>query len=61
MVSVQMRNDGEGLWTALTLPTSVQAAQTLAGAARTLDLADQVRIQNSAPPPPPIRGVDIKV
>ena len=45
MVSVQLRNAGQGLWWALTLPTSVQAAQTLAAAARRLDLADQVRIQ----------------
>lgn len=60
MVSVQMRNAGEGLWTVLTLPTSVQAAQTVAGAARTLNLADQVRIQASAPPPP-IKGLDIKI
>lgn len=45
MVSVQLRNSGQGLWYALTLPTSVQVAQTLASAARTLDLADQVRIQ----------------
>lgn len=58
MVSVQMRNAGQGLWTALTLPTSVQAAQTVAGAARTLNLADQVRIMPSITPPP---AVDIKV
>lgn len=61
MVSVQMRNAGEGLWTVLTLPTSVQAAQTVAGAARTLNLADQVRIEASAPVPPPVSGLDIKV
>ncbi len=48
MVSVQLRNSGQGLWYALTLPTSVQAAQTIASAARTLDLADQVRIQPSS-------------
>jgi hypothetical protein len=47
MVSVQLRNAGQGLWTALLLPTSVQAAQTLAAAAKQLDLADQVRIQPS--------------
>lgn len=57
MVSVQLRNAGEGLWTVLTLPTSVQAAQTVAAAARQLNLADQVRIQ----PSEPIRGLDIKV
>lgn len=61
MVSVQMRNTGEGLWTALSLPTSMQVAQTLAGAARTLDLADQVRIQASEPLPRPAGAVDIKV
>lgn len=61
MVSVQMRNMGEGLWTAFSLPTSVQVAQTLAGAARTLNLADQVRIQASEPLPRPVRGVDIKI
>lgn len=44
MVSVQLRNAGDGLWTPLTLPTSVQAAQTLAAAARQLNLADQVRV-----------------
>jgi hypothetical protein len=48
MVSVQLRNSGQGLWYALTLPTSVQAAQTIASAARKLDLADQVRIQPSS-------------
>lgn len=47
MVSVQLRNSGQGLWTALTLPTSVQAAQTLAATARRLNMADQVRIQPS--------------
>ena len=57
MVSVQTRNSGDGLWTTLTLPTSVQVAQTVAGAARTLNLADQVRVQDSVPPP----RVDIKV
>jgi hypothetical protein len=51
MVSVQIRNAGQGIWTALTLPTSVQAAQTVATAARTLNIADQVRVQASAPPP----------
>ena len=51
MVSVQTRNSGDGLWTTLTLPTSVQVAQTVAGAARTLNLADHVRIQASVPPP----------
>ncbi len=48
MVSVQLRNSGQGLWTALSLPTSVQAAQTLAAVARSMNLADQVRITPSA-------------
>lgn len=43
----------------LTLPTTVQVAQTLAAAAKTLDLADQVRIQPSAPGP--TTALDIKV
>lgn len=50
MVSVQLRNTGEGTWSSLTLPTSVQVAQTIAGAARQLNLADQVRIQPSEAP-----------
>lgn len=58
MVSVQLRNSGQGLWTALTLPTSVQAAQTLAAAVRTLNLADQVRIQ---PAVGTSRPMDMKV
>lgn len=49
MFCVELRNTGQGLWTPLTLPTSVQAAQTIAGAARTLNLADQVRITPSQP------------
>ena len=48
MVSVQVRNAGQAIWTALTLPISVQAAQTVAGAARTLNIADQVRVHASA-------------
>ena len=47
MVSVQLRNSGQGLWTALTLPTSVQVAQTVASAARSLNMADHVRITPS--------------
>lgn len=58
MVSVQLRNSGQGLWTPLTLPTSVQAAQTLAAAVKTLNLADQVRIQPSLGP---IRPVDVRI
>lgn len=49
MVSVQLRNSGQGLWTQLSLPTSVQMAQTLAATARQLNLADEIRIQPSAP------------
>jgi len=48
MVSVQLRNSGQGLWTSLTLPTSVQVAQTLAATAQRLNLADQVRITPSS-------------
>jgi hypothetical protein len=58
MVSVQLRNSGQGLWTALTLPTSVQAAQTLAAAAKQLNLADHVRIQPSQVVRP---ALDLKV
>jgi hypothetical protein len=58
MVSVQLRNSGQGLWTALLLPTSVQAAQTLAAAAKQLNLADHIRIQPSQALQPP---VDLKV
>lgn len=47
MVSVQMRNAGQGIWTSVTLPTSVQVAQTVASAVRTLNIADQVRVQAS--------------
>ena len=57
MVSVQLRNSGQGIWSAFTLPTSVQAAQTLAAAARTLNLADQVRIAPSSS----AARVDLKV
>lgn len=57
MVSVQLRNSGQGLWMSLSLPTSVQAAQTLAAAAKSLNLADQVRIAPSAP----AQKVDLKV
>ncbi|MBX3485189.1 hypothetical protein [Phenylobacterium sp.] len=44
---MQLRNSGQGLWTALSLPTSVQVAQTLAATARQLNMADQVRITPS--------------
>jgi hypothetical protein len=52
MVSVQMRNAGQGIWTSVTLPTSVQAAQTVAAAVRTLNIADQVRVQAASPTAP---------
>lgn len=58
MVSVQLRNSGQGLWTSLSLPTSVQVAQTLAATARKLNLADQVRI---TPSNGSVREVDLKV
>ena len=57
MVSVQLRYAGEGVWRPLTLPTSVEVAQTLARAAKTLDIADQVQIA----PSPPARALDLKV
>jgi hypothetical protein len=60
MVSVQLRNSGQGVWTTLTLPTSVQAAQTLAATARRLNLADQVRIQPTRGPGSG-NGVDLSV
>lgn len=59
MVSVQLRNSGEGLWSRISLPTSVQAAQTIAAAARQLNLADQVRVQPAGPAK--AQGVDIRV
>jgi hypothetical protein len=58
MVSVQLRNSGSGLWTPFTLPSSVQVAQTVAAAVRTLNIADQVRIQPALGSAP---AVDIKV
>lgn len=44
MVTVQLRFMGEACWRAMTLPVSSQAAQTLASAAKTLRLGDQVQI-----------------
>jgi hypothetical protein len=61
MVSVQLRNMGDGLWSRFSLPISVQVAQTLAGAARTLNLADQIRIQPAEPPLPRPNGLDVRV
>lgn len=59
MVSVQLRNSGEGTWSRMSLPTSVQVAQTLAGAARQLNLADEIRIQ--AAEAPEAQHVDVRV
>jgi hypothetical protein len=59
MVSVQLRNTGDGLWSLMTLPLSVQVAQTVAAAARKLDLADQVRIQPAGASLPRPIGVDL--
>lgn len=50
MVIVQLRNAGSGLWTPLTLPTSTQVAHTLVTAVKTLDIADEVRVQATAAP-----------
>ena len=61
MVSVQLRNEGEGIWRAMSLPVSVQLAQTVAAAARTLKLADNVQITPSEPPPAPAGHVDLRV
>lgn len=61
MVSVQLRNAGEGIWRSFTLPVSVQLAQTVAAAARTLKLADQVQIAPSAPAPKPAGHVDVRI
>ena len=60
MVSVQLRNSGDGLWSRMSLPMSVQVAQTLASAARQLNLADQIRIQPSEGPKSK-GGVDVRV
>jgi hypothetical protein len=59
MVSVQLRNSGSGLWQPFTLPTSVQAAHTIATAVKTLNIADQVRIQPVTATPD--QQVDVKV
>ena len=49
MVSVQLRNAGEGIWRPFTLPVTLQLAQTVATAVRTLQLADEVQIAPSGP------------
>jgi hypothetical protein len=48
MVSVQARYNGEGIWRRLTLPLTVQLAQTVAGAAKSLNLGDQVKVVASS-------------
>ena len=58
MVSVQARFNGEGLWRQLTLPLSLQLAQTVAGAAKGLNLGDQVKVTPSSEPE---RRLDIRV
>jgi hypothetical protein len=44
MVSVQARFNGEGIWRQLTLPLTMQLAQTVASAAKVLNLGDQVKV-----------------
>lgn len=61
MVSVQLRNAGEGIWRPLTLPLTVQAAHTVAAAARTLQLADHVQIAPSGVPQTEPLKVDLRV
>ena len=58
MVSVQARFNGEGMWRQLTLPLTVQVAQTVAGAAKGLNLGDQVKV---VPSVDASRRLDIKV
>lgn len=48
MVTVQLRFLGGGCWQPMTLPVSLQAAQTLAAAAKQLRLGDQVQISPTA-------------
>ena len=47
MVTVHLRFLGAG-WQAMTLPVSLQAAQTLASAAKRLQLGDDVKISPCA-------------
>jgi hypothetical protein len=58
MVTVQLRFLGEACWRAMTLPVTVEAAQTLASAAKQLQLGDDVRISPSLGLS---RGVDLRV
>ena len=48
MVRVEVRFLGEGHWQSIRLPISVQAAHTLAQAAKVLRLGDEVRISSSS-------------
>jgi len=56
--NVYVRDLGDGCWRAMTLPVTIQAAVTLAGAARKLDIADEVRLSR---PPSMGQGVDVRV
>jgi hypothetical protein len=47
VVTVQLRFLGEACWREMALPVSSQAAQTLASAAKALQLGDQVQISPS--------------
>jgi len=49
VVTVQLRCNGEGLWRAMLLPVTIQLAQTLARAAETMNLSDQIRVTPSQP------------
>jgi len=57
MLSVQIRNYGEGVWRSLTSPVTLQAAQTIAGAAKTLKLGDQVQVVIAGAP---TRSLDVR-
>jgi len=58
MVTVQLRLLGSGSWQPMTLPVSLQAADTLVAAAKDLKLANQVQIS----PPPTSQGlIDLRV
>jgi|GEM_PF-2389623 len=60
-INVYVRDLGDACWRTMTLPVSIQAAVTLASAARTLNLADQVRLNPAAPTVPTGPGVDLRV
>ncbi len=57
MVTVQLRFLGSGGWQPMTLPVSLQAAQTLASAAKQLRLGDEVQI---SPPTVAPRLIDLR-